>query len=33
MLLGANHDPATITARMLSVYRQVLPQGFRQVVA
>jgi len=32
-LLGANHDPATIAARMLSVYRQVLPQGFRQVVA
>ncbi len=33
VLLGANHDPVTIATRMLTVYRQVLPQSFRQVVA
>jgi len=26
-LLRANHDPATVTRRMLAVYRQVLPQA------
>jgi Glycosyl transferases group 1/Glycosyl transferase 4-like domain len=33
VLLGTNHEPATIAARMLAVYRQVLPQGVRQIVA